>query len=122
MVLLGFENTEYSVIEGNESSIFSDIKITRSSASEQTYELEILFFPGGLAEEGVDFNITTTTIQLSPDVSSVNIPVEIIGDRIIELTEDFSLAVRRVSGSAQVVINLERSQTTVYIIDDDGGT
>ena len=119
---LGFENTEYTVIEGNELSIFSDIQITRSSASEQTYELEIISFPGGFAEEGVDFNIITKTVQLPPDVSSVNVSVEIIGDRIIELTEDFSLAVRRVSGSAQVLINLERAQTTVSISDDDGGT
>ena len=101
-----------------------DVNMTYSLNIGKTLETELaytfrVFSLTGTAETN-DFSIPSEVVTFPPEQPTVTFPVTVIGDLRIELTEDFTLRLVR-SGGSQFLVDMERSLTTVNIIDNDGG-
>ena len=84
--------------------------------SEQTYFFEIVSDP-----LTADFTLRIPEVLFfPPHVQNITIPVKIVGDKEIEMTEQFQLSIHR-SGGAPFEVDGSHSQTTIYIIDNDKG-
>ena len=84
--------------------------------SEQTYFFEIVSDP-----LTADFTLRIPEVLVfPPHVQNITIPVKIVGDKEIEMTEQFQLSIHR-SGGAPFEVDGSHSQTTIYIIDNDKG-
>ena len=93
------------------------VNISKTLETELTYTFVVLSLAGTAGAN--DFSIPSEVVTFPPEQPTVMFPVTVIGDLRIELTEDFTLQLRRSGGSPFLVTS--SSRTTVNIIDNDGG-
>ena len=108
-----FEELSYDVEEGD-TNITYNLVLSKSLESEEAYTLVIEGISNTAGDE--DFSIPSQSIVFPANVQSINIPVTIIGDTTIELTEQFNVKVHGM-GFPLVVVDLN---VTINIIDNDG--
>lgn len=101
-------------MEEGDTNITYNLVLNKSLESEETYTLGIEGISNTAGDE--DFSIPSKSIVFPANVQNINIPVTIIGDMTIELTEQFNVMVHGM-GFPLVVVNLN---ATINIIDNDG--
>lgn len=97
------------VFEGGTAHI--PVTLGRPSTAPVTVEFATL---SGTAVAGRDFVAEAGAVEIPPGVTEGSIPVTIIGDRVVEGPETFTLAV----GSATNPV-VTRTAATITIVDDD---
>ena len=115
--LLVFEQQNRFLNEDDVNVTYS-LNVGKTLETELTYTFRVFSLTG--TAETNDFSIPSEVVTFPPEQPTVTFPVTVIGDLRIELTEDFTLRLVR-SGGSQFLVDMERSLTTVNIIDNDGG-
>lgn len=88
--------------------------LTLSASSGQTVRVQFTT-ANGTAIAGSDYVTRSGEIQFAPGVVTRTIPITVLGDRIAEPTETFTVHV-----TSATAATIARPQATVTILDDDG--
>jgi len=102
------------VLEGNvDKSIFASIRLSKAGAEKVTIFLETA---DGTAEAGVDYLPISQSVVFEVGSVQENIRLDIIGDELSELDEDFTLSIINVNGAT-----IGTGSVSVIIENDDLG-
>ena len=101
-------------VEEGDTNFTYNLVLNKSRESEETYTLRIEGISNTAGDE--DFSIPSSSVVFPPTASTINVSVTIIGDRRIELTEQFSVSVSIVFFPAASV----NTTATINITDNDG--
>ena len=115
-LVIQFVESSHNVEEGDTDFTYN-LVLNKSRESEETYTLRIEGISNTAGDE--DFSIPSSFVVFPATASTINVPVTIIGDRRIELTEQFSVSVDR-NGSFPVAS--VDGDATINITDNDGST
>src|SRR5262249_35698515 len=102
-----------TVTEGDKNATLA-IPVTLSVASSTTVTVTATTNPGTALAPG-DFVQTTTTLTFAPGVTQVLFNVTIVGDKVAEPTETFTVTLSNQSPNATIA----RATGTVTILDND---
>ncbi|MDX1941509.1 MAG: Calx-beta domain-containing protein, partial [Saprospiraceae bacterium] len=80
----------------------------------------INFMVTGTASSGPDYTSIGTSVMLPANMSSATIPIDVIGDAIVELNETVSIKLTSVSNTSGSVAASPNNEATVTINDNDG--
>lgn len=104
------------VTEGNSGSTPATFTVSLSAVSTHTVTVSY-YTNGGTATAGSDYLSTNGTLTFNPGVSSITVPVSVLGDVIYESDETFNLWLTQAS---HALIN--RISGTTTIVNDDPST
>lgn len=104
------------VTEGNSGSTPATFTVSLSAPSTHTVTVGY-YTNGGTATAGSDYISTNGTLTFNPGVSSITVPVSVLGDTTYEADETFSLWI---SQASHALINRISGSTT--IVNDDPST
>ena len=113
-LVIQFVESSHNVEEGDTDFTYNLI-LNKSRESEETYTLRI----GGISNTAgdEDFSIPSSSVVFPPIASTINVPVTIIGDTRVELTEQFSVSVSKPGFFPTASVN---AVATINIRDNDG--
>ena len=109
-----FVESSHNVEEGDTDFTYN-LVLNKSHESEETYTFRVEGISNTAGDE--DFSIPSSFVVFPATASTINVSVTIIGDRRIELTEQFSVSVDR-NGSFPVAS--VDADATISITDNDG--
>jgi len=103
-----------SVTEGNTNTVnmVFNVGLSKAAVAPVTVNYSVA---GGTATIGVDFLNTNGTLTFNPGETNKTVTVKVVGDKVIEQNETFTLQLSNVSANALLV----QSSATGTIIDDD---
>lgn len=104
------------VVEEGDTNITHNLVLSKSLESEETYTLGIEGISNTAGNE--DFSIPSQSVVFPANVQTISVPVTIIGDVKIELTEQFHVRVYGMEFPL-VTVDLNARITTINIIDND---
>ncbi|MGH9282590.1 MAG: Calx-beta domain-containing protein, partial [Acidimicrobiales bacterium] len=107
--------TGVSVPEGNRDS-WTYVTVTLSAPSTTTVTVELRTYDG-TAKAGSDYKALVQTLTFAPGQTSITVPIRILGDRLREGNEAFTVQLSNPTGAV-----LATAVATITIVDDDGGT
>ena len=110
-LVIEFVESTHNVEEGDTDFTYN-LVLNKSRQSEETYTLRIEGISNTAGDE--DFSIPSPSVVFPANASTINVPVTIIGDTRIELTEQFSV---RVTNQGLLSVN---TVATINIRDNDG--
>ena len=115
-LVIQFVESTHNVEEGDTDFTYN-LVLNKSRESEETYTLRIEGISNTAGDE--DFSIPSPSVVFPANASTINVPVTIIGDMRIELTEQFSVSVYE-NGSFPVAS--VDADATINITDNDDST
>jgi hypothetical protein len=104
-----------STTEGDKTTTTVNVPVTLSNPSTSTITV-VVTTVGGSALAGGDFVTKTQTLTFNPGVTSLNFTVSIVGDKVKESTETFTVVLSSPTGGATIL----NGTGTVTIVDNDG--
>ena len=113
-LVIQFVESTHNVEEGDTDFTYN-LVLNKSRESEETYNLTIEGISNTAGDE--DFSIPSSSVVFPATASTINVPVTIIGDTRIELTEQFSVRVTKPGFFPTASVN---TVATINIIDNDG--
>ncbi len=103
-----------NVEEGNEDkSVFASVRLSKASSETVTIFVETM---DGTAEANIDYKPISSSIEFSPGTVQENIKLDIIGDDMSEIDENFTLNIINVTGAT-----IGTGTVEVIIENDDVG-
>ena len=102
-------------MEEGDTDFTYNLVLNKSRQSEETYTLRIEGINNTAGDE--DFSIPSSSVVFPATASTINVPVTIIGDTRIELTEQFSVRVTKPGFFPVASVN---TVATINIRDNDG--
>ena len=106
---IGFNPTEYTVAE-NEGSVQLVVL-----AGQLQRDVSVQF---STSPATADFGSVSRTLIFNSTITSINVPVNITDDMLVEVSENFFGNITLISTDANVTIN--PAEATITIEDDDG--
>ena len=113
-LIIQFVESSHNVEEGDTDFTYN-LVLNKSRESEETYTLRIEGISDTAGDE--DFSIPSSSVVFPPTASTINVSVTIIGDRRIELTEQFSVSVSKPGFLPTATVD---TVATINIEDNDG--
>jgi hypothetical protein len=104
-----------TVTEGDRNTSTVSIPVTLSSASATTVTV-VASTVSGTAVAGSDFVAKTVTLTFNPGTTTLYVQVAVIGDKVKEPTETFTVALSSPTGGASIATGTG----VVTIVDNDG--
>ena len=104
-----------SVTEGDKNTSTVNVSITLSNPSSQTITVVVTTMAGSAAA-GSDFVSKTATVTFAPGATTATFAVSIVGDKVKESTETFTVVLSSPTGGATIA----SGTGTVTIVDNDG--
>jgi protocatechuate 3,4-dioxygenase beta subunit len=108
--------TGFSAAEGNSGTTTADFVVNLSEASTSTVTVQYATADGS-ATAGSDYVATSGTLTFAPGVTSLDVPVTILGDTAVEGNETLML---NLSNPTNATLSIASAAGT--IVDDDGST
>jgi hypothetical protein len=105
-----------SVTEGNTGTTNANFTVTLSAASSQTITVQYATADGTATVAGNDYLATSGTLTFAPNQTTATIPVPVVGDRIAEPNETFTVTL---SQPTNAFLSLTNSTGTGTILDDE---
>jgi hypothetical protein len=106
---------DLTVTEGDRKTATWNVPVSLTKAATTTVSV-VATTVAGTALATSDFIATSATLTFAPGVTTVYLPVQIVGDTVAEPTETFSV----VLSSPSTGTTISRGTGTVTIIDNDG--
>ena len=108
---IGFNSTEYTVAE-NEGSVQLTV-VVLAGQLQRDVSVQVSTSPAT-----ADFGSVSPTLIFSSTITSINVPVNITDDMLVEVSENFFGNITLISTDANVTVN--PAEATITIEDDDG--
>ena len=106
-----FTLASYSASEGDSTASTAVVNITRDdSTAAETVDVVLT---GGSATVGTDFTAGPVTVSFAAGESTKSVPIEILGEALVEGDETINLSLTNFSGSGQVGSTLPTSVLTI---------
>ncbi|HEU4930762.1 MAG TPA: Calx-beta domain-containing protein [Pyrinomonadaceae bacterium] len=105
--------SDATIVEGNNGLIAGSFNLTLAAVSGKPVSVTLTQSPG-TATQSVDYSFPTTTATVSAGATSQQVFFQILGDRIFEEDETFT-----VSLSNPVNVTIDRGTATITIQNDD---
>ena len=120
-IVIGFENVIHFVEETDSDFVYS-LTIFKTLESEQTYNVGIIgiILFGSAGEDDFTAPGFGEVFLFPPESDTLTVYVNISGDTIIELTEQFRLRIVQL-GNPPFGFEQDTVLATVNIVDNDGG-
>ena len=113
-LVIQFVESSHNVEEGDTDFTYN-LVLNKSRESEETYTLRIEGISDTAGDE--DFSIPSSSVVFPATASTINVPVTIIGDIRIELTEQFSVSVSKPDFLPTAIVD---TVATINVEDNDG--
>ena len=107
-----------TLTEGDMGTVAANFTVDLSVVSEQTITVDFAT-AAGTANAGTDFTSVTQTVTVPAGSTSVTVPVNISGDDLSEINEDFSASISNAMPTGTGVSLGGTTAQTVTIMDDD---
>jgi hypothetical protein len=105
-----------SVTEGNTGTTNANFTVTLSAPSSQTITVHYATADGSATVADNDYSATSDTLTFAPNQTTATIPVPVVGDRIAEPNETFTVTL---SQPTNAFLSLTNSTGTGTIVDDE---
>lgn len=86
-----FSAAAYSSVEGNATNTTTVVQITRSVNTAIASSVEVVL-TGDTATAGDDFTVGPITVEFLPGEVTKSVPIELLGDSVVELNETITLS------------------------------
>ncbi|VXD17863.1 putative aggregation factor core protein MAFp3, isoform C [Planktothrix serta PCC 8927] len=114
-----FVQTNYEVEEGDTSSQFNQVEVSRSGDISQQSRVDVVL-TSGTAVSGTDFKAGPVSLTFAPNQSKANVPIEITGNVRVQPDRTLQLSFANFDKNGQV--GSDNPTTVVTIEDDDKAT
>lgn len=106
----------FSVIEGDSSNTTNVIQVTRSGEPDVASSVDVFLFDG-TATAGSDFTTGPITVNFSVGESTKSVPIEVLGDTLVEYHETINLSLANPSNDT--AIGVTQPTAVLIILNDD---
>ena len=114
-VVYDFSQAAFSTSEQDVLNTSTVVTVTRNRSTTAT-SVDIVL-SGQTADAGSDFTAGPITIDFEVGVSSVNVPIEILGDTLVELNETVALSFANLTGTD--VVGTSQPASVLTILEND---
>ena len=118
-----FSSGAFAVAEGNTTATTNVVTVTRSGDTSGASSVDVVLTAGATnpATPGTDFTAGPITVNFAAGETSQTVPIEILGETLIESNETIDLSFTNFSGNGQAA-GVTQPTATLTLTDDDSPT
>ena len=114
-----FTQSSFETAEENAAHVTNKVRVTRTGSTENTSSVDVVLY-GDSAKGGEDFSAESVTIVFNAGETTKSVPIEILGDTLVESDELINLSFANFSENG--IANANNSTSTLTITNDDSAT
>jgi len=114
-----FTQAAFSTPEGDTTATNNTVTVVRTGVRTSPSSVDVVL-AGDTATAGSDFTAGTLTLNFAAGETTKNVPIEILGDAVVELDETINLSFTNFSGTGQA--GLTQPTAVLTLANDDSAT